>query len=136
MSTRIGTDIVEIARVRKMLKKHGKHFIEKVYTDEESQRLIRLKNQSTYLSGRWAAKEAIFKLLAGDAEKRESSQILWKDMSIGEAENGSPIVSLSGKAKQIADELKLEGLKISISHSKDYAIATVIAVSHQEEKTP
>ena len=124
-SLHIGTDIVELSRIQSMVERHGTHFIEKVYSSEEQTYMKRLKNPTAFLSGRWAAKEAIYKLLDVDL----SSGVAWRDISIVREKSGAPRVTLFGKAKEVAASKNLKQICISISHCRSYAIAYTTAMA-------
>jgi holo-[acyl-carrier protein] synthase len=113
----IGVDIVEIARLEKAIARSGEGFLKRVYTDSEL-RLYRKKLPS--LAARFAAKEAVIKALGNPT----------KDVSLREIEiltdpGGRPVVNLYGKAQSQAQGLGLDKLAVTISHSKEYAVAFV-----------
>ena len=113
----IGVDIVEIARLEKAIGRWGKDFLSRVYTDSEL-KLYRKKPSS--LAARFAAKEAVIKALGNPT----------KDVSLREIEiltdpGGRPVVNLYGKAQSQAQSLGLDKLAVSLSHSKEYAVAFV-----------
>ena len=111
----IGIDIVEIARIERAIARGGEHFLHRVYTEPE----LRLyhKNPSS-LAARFAGKEAIIKALG-----KSKKGISWRDIEILSDPDGKPLVYLQGKAREQADSLGLDNLAISLSHSKEYAIA-------------
>ena len=113
----IGTDIIEITRVKKAIARWGEGFLHHIYTDAEL-RLYRQKPQS--LAARFAGKEAIMKALG-----IQSKAIWWKDIEILSDSDGKPFVHLYGKAQAQANSLEIYNLAISLSHSKEYAIAFV-----------
>ena len=120
----IGTDIVEIARLQKVIDSHGKHFLERVYTECELELLADRKNSITFLAGRWAAKEAAAKALGcGIGEKCN-----FTDINISSNASGQPEMSFSGAAAKEAGRLGVTGIKLSISHEANYAVATVLLV--------
>ena len=117
MTHYIGIDIVEIARIAEAVQQWGERFVGRVYTDEE----IRLYGgRPSSLAARFAGKEAVVKAL-GTSERG----ISWKDIEILAEPGGRPMVNLYGRARERADELGVSGLAISLSHSKEYAIAFV-----------
>ncbi len=113
----IGTDIIEIARVKKAIARWGEVFLRRVYTDAEL-RLYRKKPSS--LAARFAGKEATMKALGIQAEA-----IGWKEIEILSELSGKPSIHLYGKAQAQADSLEIDNLAISLSHSKEYALAFV-----------
>jgi holo-[acyl-carrier protein] synthase len=121
----IGTDIVEIARIKDMLDKHYETFIKRVYTECERLKDAKRADLPQYYAGRWAAKEAFSKALGcGIGEN-----CYWQDINVVNDELGRPSLEISGKAAEFAAKLKVEYIHVSISHEKEYATATVILES-------
>ncbi|GAH67672.1 unnamed protein product [marine sediment metagenome] len=111
----IGVDIIEIARIEKAIARWGEGFLHRVYTDPEL-RLYRKKLSS--LAARFAAKEAIIKALG-----KPTRGVSLREIEILSDPSGKPLVNLYGKAQNQANGLGLDTLAISLSHSKEYAIA-------------
>jgi holo-[acyl-carrier protein] synthase len=111
----IGVDIVEIARLEKAIARWGEDFLKRVYTDSEL-KLYRQKLPS--LAARFAAKEAVIKALG----KPEPGASL-KDVEVLSGPSGQPVVNLYGKTQQQAKGMGLSKLAVSLSHSKEYAVA-------------
>jgi len=118
----IGIDIIEIKRVEKALKKWGKLFEKRVFTQKERENAsyLRKKAKLTYLAGRFAAKEAVFKSLGGG--------ISWQDVEILTKENGQPYLTLTKKTKEVLDKKGIKKILLTISHNNDYAIAQAMAL--------
>jgi holo-[acyl-carrier protein] synthase len=114
----IGVDIIEIARVHEAVQQWGDRFLRRVYTESE---LKRYRESPSSLAVRFAAKEAVVKAL-GTSE----GGIGWKDIEILAEPGGRPVVNLYRRAREHADGLGLAGMAISLSHSRDYAIAFVV----------
>lgn len=114
-----GTDIVEISRIQKDIEQYGEKFLNRIYTKNEI-RYCESKNVQKYQSYavRFAAKEAIYKALSNYIDFEYS----WKDFEIVNTESGKPYVKLGFEIKD------LEDLEISLSHCKDYAVASVVAI--------
>ncbi len=112
----IGVDIVEISRINKAIARWGNNFLHRVYTKSEL-RLYRKKPSS--LAARFAGKEAVLKAL------RQTKGITWQQIEVLSEPDGSPQLRLYGKAKEQARRLGLRNLAISLSHSREYAIAFV-----------
>lgn len=118
----LGTDIVEIKRIARMLDKHGDAFIERVFTTVEKAQAEHRKDYVQYYAGRWAAKEALSKALGcGIGE-----QCSWHDISILSICTGAPQLNMSDKALLVAGLTRLDRIHLSISHEQHYACATVI----------
>ena len=113
----VGVDIVEITRIEEVIKRWGKTLLERVFTPSE----LELYTNTPSLAARFAAKEAVLKAL-GACDKG----ISWQDIEILAEANGKPLVTLTGKAKLHAEESAISCLNISLSHSKDYAVAFVV----------
>ncbi|MFC2014486.1 holo-ACP synthase [Chloroflexota bacterium] len=113
-----GVDIIEITRIRGTIDRWGERFLHRVYTDEE----IRLcRNRSGSLATRFAAKEAVMKALGTGVRG-----VGWKEIEILSEPSGKPTVTLHGKAREKASELGLDKLAISLSDSRENAIAFVV----------
>ncbi len=113
----IGVDIIEIARIEKAVAQWGDRFLHRIYTDTEL-RLYRQKSSS--LAARFASKEAVMKLL-GTGIKGVS----WKEIETLHHPSGKPLVTLYGRAQTEAERLGLKGIAVSLSHSREYAVAMV-----------
>jgi holo-[acyl-carrier protein] synthase len=113
----IGVDIVEIARLEEAVARWGEDFLRRVYTDSEL-KLYRKKLPS--LAVRFAAKEAVIKALGQQGKKASL-----KDIEILSGPGGQPVVNLYGRAQRQAKLMGLEELAVTLSHSKEYAVAFV-----------
>ncbi|HVA24733.1 MAG TPA: holo-ACP synthase [Chloroflexota bacterium] len=114
-----GVDIIEIGRVRQSLERFGERFLNRVYTEAEQ---AYCRGRAPQLAGRFAAKEAISKAL-GTGIRR----IHWRNIEILPNRAGAPRVTLHGPAKQRFESLALTSIEVSISHSRDNAVAVAIA---------
>ena len=114
----IGIDIIEIARIEQVIAHWGEYFLHRVYTSAE---LSLYHKKVSSLAARFAGKEAVIKALGA-----RDYGIGWRDIEILSNSSGKPLVCLHGKAQSQADSLGLGGFGISLSHSKDYAIAFVV----------
>lgn len=118
----MGTDIVEISRIRKLLKKDSSEFLSRIYTENELRESGIKKNSAEYLAGRWAVKEALSKALGCGI----GADCNWKDISTTNDSKGAPNVHLSGTAAKTAKTKGTRKIHVSISHEKHYACSTVI----------
>ena len=114
----VGIDIIEIERIDEALQRFGQRFLHRIYTEPE---LMICQEKPHSLATRFAAKEAVMKAL-GTGIKGVS----WKEIEIQTAPTGKPLVYLYGKAKDKAVSLGLDNLAISLSDSKEYAVALVV----------
>jgi len=113
-----GVDIIEISRIEVVFNRWGKRFLHRVYTGPE--RELCCENPQA-LAVRFAGKEAVMKALGTGTRG-----VSWKEIEIIAMPTGQPLVHLYGQAQKISDELGLAGLAISLSHSKEYAVAFVV----------
>jgi len=113
----VGIDIIEIGRIEKAIARWGEGFLRRVYTDPEL-RLYRKKLPS--LAARFAAKEAVIKALG-----KPNSVASLREIEILSEPSGKPVVYLYGKAQNQAKGLGLNKFAISLSHSREYAVAMV-----------
>ncbi|GAB5439820.1 MAG: hypothetical protein Fues2KO_01690 [Fuerstiella sp.] len=120
----IGTDIVEIDRVRGMIDRHGDSFLQRCFTPEEIAYADRHRDAAVRFAGRWAAKEAVVKVLGTGFVKG----ITFHDIEILPLPSGQPRVQLTGGAARIAESNGIESVLITISHARNYATATAIGI--------
>ena len=121
MKVRTGVDIIEIERVKNSIEETGGKFCEKVYTKSEIEYCESKKVQKyQHYAARFSAKEAIFKAISVDLKNKYD--IDWKDIEILNDESGRPYVNILKK------DIEIDSIDISISHCKEYAVASVIAV--------
>lgn len=113
-----GVDIVEVSRIRKMVKRWGKRFLDRIYTDTE---LRICKGKPERLASRFAGKEAVMKALGTGARG-----ISWREIEIASESSGKPVVNLYGKAQAKAENLGLRELAISLSDTREYSVAFVV----------
>jgi len=115
----IGTDIIEIERLRSVIKRKGVAFLEKIFTELERKYCIKFKDSTIHYAARFAVKEAIAKALGTGFGKNLS----FLDIEIINDEKGKPIAKLSKEAEKKFDNPKI---LISISHTDTLAIAFVM----------
>ena len=118
-----GIDIIEIDRIQNVLSRYGNRFLNKIFTPDEIQYC---RGRSPNLAGRFAAKEATMKAL-----KTGARGVSWKDIEVIRASNGAPSIKLYNRALARSEYLGVSSLSISFSHSRDYAVASVIASSKE-----
>jgi len=106
-----------------MLADHGQHFLDRCFTPaEQAYCNARFRRSVEHLAGRFAAKEAILKVLGTGW----SGGIAWTDIQITNQLSGQPIVELTGLCRKIAAERGIRAWHISISHIETHAIASAI----------
>ena len=113
-----GVDIIEIKRIKSAVERWGCRFLRRVYTEDE---LTYCKGRAPSLAARFAAKEATMKALGTGIRG-----IGWRDIEVVRPRGKAPCLCLHGKAAQKARALGIRNLALSLSHSKDYAVASVV----------
>jgi holo-[acyl-carrier protein] synthase len=120
-----GIDIVETARIRALVEDHGQHFLDRCFTPAEQQYCSRsVKRYFEHLAGRFAAKEAVLKVLSTGWR----GKIAWTDMEILNEPSGQPRLTLTGECLRIATEQHIARWMISISHIETHATASAIGL--------
>jgi holo-[acyl-carrier protein] synthase len=114
-----GIDIIEIPRIQRALDRWGERFLKRIYTPDE---VAYCHGRVPELAARFAAKEAISKALGTGI-----MGISWNEMEILPDRRGKPLVALYGRAKARAEFLGLEEFAVSLSHSREFAVASVVA---------
>jgi holo-[acyl-carrier protein] synthase len=120
-----GIDLVDCPRIEQMIDRHGVRFINRVFTEAEQNYAESNRNKVEKLAGRFAAKEAILKLMGTGWR----GKIAWTDIEIKNNDAGRPEVTLTGEVKKIADKLGIEHISISITHTANFAIASAVALA-------
>jgi len=121
MVNSLGIDIVEVKRVKALMEKWGDRFLHRVFTPWEIAYCKSKSSPEQSLAARFAAKEAILKAIGTGL----SQGIRWTSMEIVNDKNGRPSVKLG---KRIKDKIKNKKILISMSHTKEYAVAQAILV--------
>jgi holo-[acyl-carrier protein] synthase len=117
---RTGVDLIEIARVEAVMRRYGERFLNRVFTSQEQ---ADARGQAASLAARFAAKEAAAKALGCGI-----GPVGWLDIEITRDPQRQPELVLHGAALRRAQELRLREWSVTLSHSKDYAIALVVAI--------
>jgi len=121
----LGTDIVETGRIKDLIDRHGSSFTRKILTHSELICSGERRDPVPFISGRWAAKEAIAKALGCGI----GTDCPWTDMEVMPDANGRPHAKLFGKALETAKRLGGKHIHLSISHERGHAVATAILES-------
>lgn len=119
----VGTDVVDIARVRRMLDARGDRMLRRLFTAAEAAYSCARPDPATHLAARLAAKEAAFKALAGNELARG---IGWHDLEVLPFNGTRPEISLHGRAHTRATELGVVHAWLSLTHSETTAVAFVV----------
>jgi holo-[acyl-carrier protein] synthase len=120
MKLKTGIDIIEIQRVQAVLDRHGERFLKRVFTDLE---IFQCRGRAEALAVCFAAKEAASKAMGTGI-----GPISWREVEILHKWSGEPYLALHGKAEKIAKELGLATWSVSLSHSRENAIAVVVVM--------
>ena len=118
----IGIDIIEIEKLREAIKRGKERFIRRVFTDLEMDYCNRKRSRYQHFAVRFAAKEAFMKALGTGWQ----NGIRWRDIETLNDRLEKPGLNLFGKAKELASEMKVKKIHVSLSHFEKYAIAQVI----------
>ena len=119
----IGTDIIEIDRISNAIN-NTPMFLEKIFTKRELDQLTRSKLRVESVAGNFAAKEAVSKALGTGVRG-----FGLKDIEILRDELGKPIVNTYNNLREICIKYNIKEIKVSISHSENYAVANAIIIS-------
>ncbi len=119
-TTELGIDIIRVDRIRASIERFGDRFSRRVLTDAEH-RYVRDRPET--MAGRWAAKEAVSKVLGLGVRG-----IGWRDIEIERLPTGQPAVRLHGRAAARASQLGMDRIAVSITHESDYAVAIAFGV--------
>ena len=120
-ATEVGIDIIETHRIRGVLEKHDMRFLMRVYTEWER---MYCRRNVLHLAGRWAAKEAVSKVLGLGVRG-----VGWREIEIRRTFAGQPTVTLHGRAEARRQAIGLKSpLSVSISHIRDLAVAVAVGL--------
>ena len=119
-TTELGIDIIKVDRIRASIVRFGERFAKRVLTPSE-QRYVRMRPET--FAGRWAAKEAVSKVLGLGVRG-----IGWRDIEVERLPTGQPSIRLHGRAAARAEQLGMDRIAVSITHESDYAVAIAFGV--------
>jgi holo-[acyl-carrier protein] synthase len=119
-ATELGIDIVKVERIARAIAKHGRRFAGRVLTDHEDDYV---RDRPENFAGRWAAKEAVSKVLGLGVRG-----VGWREIEIVRLPTGAPVVRLHDRALHRANQLGMQRVAVSISHEREYAVAVAFGV--------
>jgi holo-[acyl-carrier protein] synthase len=120
----LGTDLIEIDRIERSYQRFGEAFLHRIYTPGEiAYCLGKKKNSSESFAARFAAKEAGAKALGTGIARGVS----WREFEVRRRPGERPTLHLSGRAAQIAAQMGVRRLSLTLSHSREHSIAVVVA---------
>ncbi len=118
----MGVDIAEVGRIQSAIERYGEVFLKRIYTASERAYCEQFRNKYERYAGRFAAKEATMKAL-GTGWRRG---VRWANLEVARETSGRPTMNLSGEAKQIAEQLGVKRILLSITHTESQALAQVL----------
>jgi holo-[acyl-carrier protein] synthase len=118
----IGVDLIEVERIQANIARYGDRFLSRIFTPAE---LAFCKGQPHQLAARFAAKEAVSKALGVGIQHADG--VGWHEIEVVSDERGKPMARLSGRAAQRAQAIGIHELALSLSHTREHAIAMVVA---------
>jgi len=118
----IGIDLVKVKRIEEALERWGERFQNKVFTPGEVRYCLQKKTPSPNFAARFAAKEAFVKAL-GIGIRRG---VHWKDVEVQRGSLGKPVLKINGRAVEICQKERIEGLFLSLTHDGEYSWAVVV----------
>jgi holo-[acyl-carrier protein] synthase len=119
-TTELGIDIIEVERIRAALARHGARFGRRVLTDAEA---AYVRDRPENFAGRWAAKEAVSKVLGLGVRG-----VGWREIEIVRLPTGQPSVRLHDRALRRAEQLGMSRVAVSISHERSFAVAIAFGI--------
>lgn len=117
----IGTDIVQISRIKDAFERQGERFAQRILCAKELGLFNEKKQSIPYLAKRFAAKEAASKALGTGI-----GTVSWQDMEVSNDVNGAPVLTFSGSAQVLMSSIGASQVSISLSDEQDYAVAFVV----------
>ncbi len=119
-----GIDMVDCDRLSALIDRHGRRFLERVFTLAERDYCSARKHPTPHLAGRFAVKEAVLKVLGTGWR----DGIAWTDIETRNQPSGQPTVHLTGRCRQLAQQQGLTRILVSISHIRTHAVASAIGL--------
>jgi len=118
----LGSDVIECVRIRELIERYGESFLRRAFSDREIRHCQSRRQSTEHFAGTWAAKEAVMKCLAAPARVHRIDAEIRADSA------GAVQVVLHGTARERADDMKINSWLITVSHCREFATATAIAL--------
>lgn len=118
----IGVDLVECARIERSLDRFGEKFLHRIFTKGEIEYSMSMKFPARHLAARFAAKEAVSKAFGTGIGKSMG----WRDIDVHKKPSGEPFLVFAGGAEKLANERGVTNALITLSHSEQHAVATIV----------
>lgn len=120
----LGVDIVETARIKAAILRHGEAFLERVFTADEIEYCAAMRDPHPYYAARFAAKEAVSKAFGTGL----GSEMAFREIEVRRKESGEPFIVLSGTAADTAARMGIREVRVSLSHTEHYGVANALAM--------
>lgn len=120
----LGADIIEVARIRSVMLRHGDRFIERILTEEERAYCAGMAHPDKHIAARFAAKEAVSKCFTTGI----GAELGWKSVSVYHGERHEPLVRLDERGQALLAHVKASRILLSLSHTDNYAMAVAALV--------
>jgi holo-[acyl-carrier-protein] synthase len=120
----IGTDIIEVARIRSVMLRHGDRFIERILTEEERAYCAGMAHPHKHIAARFAAKEAVSKCFTTGI----GAELGWKSISVYHGERHEPKVRLDAQGEALLAHVGGTHVMLTLSHTENYAMAVAAVV--------
>lgn len=117
-----GIDLIEISRIQQSMERFGKRFLDRVYTAAEQAYCLRKRNAAESLAARFAAKEAGAKALGTGISRGVS----WLEIEVVREPSGRPTIRFHGRAAEIAAQMGVANVALSITHTATLSMASVV----------
>jgi holo-[acyl-carrier protein] synthase len=118
----VGVDIIEIQRLKAVWKSRGRRFLDRIFTQAEKDYCLSKKDPAPHLAARFAAKEALLKAVGAEVR----GLFKWPEISVSRRADEPPAIILAGRAAAYFKRHRLKPLSLSLSHSRDYAVAVAL----------
>ena len=118
----LGVDMEEVSRIREVISRHGRIFLDRVFTAGEVAYCARHRDPAERYAARFAAKEAMMKALGTGWSKG----VRWRDIEVMRQPGGRPTILLHGAAREHAERMGARHINLSLTHSGNFALAEVI----------
>jgi holo-[acyl-carrier protein] synthase len=119
----VGIDLVKIERMREVVEKWGRRFLERVFTESEISYCYEKKNPYLSLAVRFAAKEALIKAIGS------TRPVSLTDIEVINIESGKPFLKVNGRLKDFLKERSIKKVHLSLSHEHEYGVACIVLES-------
>jgi holo-[acyl-carrier protein] synthase len=117
-----GVDLIEIERIAHSIERYGERFLRRIYTDHEIAYCSRKRSSAESFAARFAAKEAGAKALGTGI----SRGVTWIEFQVARQPGGRPVLELRGRAALLAQEMGVRTISLSLTHTGNLAMATVM----------